>query len=320
MSQLPSYVDLQWSTVQVMRDMGGSGSIEEIDNGVIEADGLSEEQQSIPHKDSTRSEVRYRLAWARTLLKKMGLVENSSRGVWSLTGIGFEVSEEDSRILYQAARQGGDAASNMREKILQRHNRSADHAFAYPVKADVPRTQEEATILMLGDAGVTPSGEDAIDSLDWEERLLRVLLSMDPIAFERLSQRLLRESGFSNVVVTQRSRDGGIDGVGSFKISLLSFRVYFQCKRYQGQISSPTVRDFRGAMAGRGDKGIIFTTSSFTSEARKEASREGATSIELIDGSELCSLLKNLGMGVTVKERVVEDVEIHDDYFAAFEH
>lgn len=178
---------------------------------------------------------------------------------------------------------------------------------------------EEAVFPLIGEDDVTSSREDPIDDLDWEERLLRVLLRMDPTAFERLSQRLFRESGFSNVMVTQRSRDGGIDGVGSFKISLLSFRVYFQCKRYQGQISSPTVRAFRGAMAGGGDKGIILTTSGFTSEARKEASREGATSIELINGSELCSLLKDLGMGVTVRERVVEDVEIHEEYFGAFE-
>lgn len=138
---------------------------------------------------------------------------------------------------------------------------------------------------------------------------------MDPTAFEYLAQRILREAGFSRVNVTGKSNDGGIDGLGVYRMSLLSFPVFFQCKRYSGSVGSSTIRDFRGAMAGRGDKGLLITTGSFTSEAQKEAKREGAQPIDLIDGDALCDLLRDLSLGVRIVERVVEDVSVEPDFF-----
>ncbi len=89
-----------------------------------------------------------------------------------------------------------------------------------------------------------------------------------------------------------RSGDGGIDGLGVYQLSLLSFPVFFQCKRYRGTVDAGAVRDFRDTMAGRGDKGLFITTGNFTAEARSEASRDGAPPIDLIDGQRLCDLLK----------------------------
>ncbi len=137
---------------------------------------------------------------------------------------------------------------------------------------------------------------------------------MDPGAFERLCQRLLRESGFVKVEVTGKSGDGGIDGVGVLWMNLISFQVLFQCKRYAGSVSSPTVRDFRGAMQGRADKGLIITTGTFTADARREATRDGAPAIDLVDGELLCALLKQYRLGVQVRERIVEDISI-DEHF-----
>ena len=72
---------------------------------------------------------------------------------------------------------------------------------------------------------------------------------------------MLRKSGFTQVDVTGRSGDGGIDGIGIMRLGgFLSFRVLFQCKRYKGSVGAGTVRDFRGAMIGRTDKGLIVTT------------------------------------------------------------
>ncbi len=138
-------------------------------------------------------------------------------------------------------------------------------------------------------------------------------------SFERLAQRLLRESGFSSAVVTGRSGDGGIDGLGVYQISLLSFPVFFQCKRYSGSIGPSAVRDFRGAMAGRGDKGLLITTGTFTNDARAESKRDGAPPIDLIDGDSLCDLLKKSSIGVNTTKRVVEDVAIDQDYFISLE-
>ena len=98
-------------------------------------------------------------------------------------------------------------------------------------------------------------------------------MSITPDAFERLARRLLREAEFDSVNVTGRSGDGGIDGLGVYHLGLVSFPVIFQCKRYRGSVSPSAVRDFRGAMAGRGDKGLLITTGTFTADAKKEATR-----------------------------------------------
>jgi restriction system protein len=134
-----------------------------------------------------------------------------------------------------------------------------------------------------------------------------------PDAFERLAQRLLRESGFTKVEVTGRSGDGGIDGTGVLRVNLLSFHVLFQCKRYNGTVGAGVVRDFRGAMVGRADKGLIVTTGTFSPEAKREATRDGAPAIDLLDGEALCDLLKDLRIGVDVKQ--AEEVTLDEAAF-----
>jgi restriction system protein len=71
----------------------------------------------------------------------------------------------------------------------------------------------------------------------------------------------------------------------------------------------------RGALVGRGEKGLFITTGSFTRDAQREATREGASPIELIDGDQLCELLKEYRLGVTVETRTVEDVTIRPQFF-----
>jgi len=138
---------------------------------------------------------------------------------------------------------------------------------------------------------------------------------MQPDAFERLAKRLLREADFASVNVTGKSGDGGIDGMGVYRLGLVSFPVFFQCKRYRGSVGSGAVRDFRGAMAGRGDKGLLITTGTFTAEAQREAVRDGAPAIDLIDGERLCDLLKRYELGVQTKIRQEEDVSIEAAFF-----
>ena len=148
----------------------------------------------------------------------------------------------------------------------------------------------------------------------WRETLISTLNEMTPDAFERLGMRLLRESGFIEVEVTGRLGDGGIDGNGIIRTAgLISFPVLFQCKRYSGSVGAGSVRDFRGAMVGRADKGLILTTGSFTREAYREATRDGAPPIDLIDGELLIDRLKELGLGV--KTKVVEVVEVDAEWF-----
>jgi restriction system protein len=288
---VPQYQHFLWPALQAVLALGGSASIAELDAAVIERESISPGIQSVLHGDGPMSEVQYRLAWARTYLKGMGLLTNSSRGVWSVTQAGLNVAEDE--IAQLRADYIASLALNRKKSPKKKRDKST-----FDNEIDQAEAEAEA---------------------DWKDGLLDILQAMSPGAFERLAQRLLRESGFSSATVTGRSGDGGIDGVGVYQISLLSFPVFFQCKRYTGSVGPSAVRDFRGAMAGRGDKGLLITTGTFTSEARNEARRDGAPPIDLIDGDSLCDLLKDLGIGVTTTPRTVEDVSIHAEYFNSLE-
>ena len=180
-------------------------------------------------------------------------------------------------------------------------------AYQAKLKASTASSGGQA---LSGDGDVSSVEEDAEI---WRTDLLNCLLGLTPEGFERLAQRLLREAGFKNVEVTGKSNDGGIDGVGVYKPSLLSFPIFFQCKRYKSSVGPSIVRDFRGAMAGRGEKGLLITTAFFTAEARREATRDGAPPVELIDGTDLCDLLKEYAVGVTTE--MVERVKIQEGFF-----
>lgn len=278
-AEIPQYQRLLWPTLEALRELGGSGSIEEIVERVLEAGKYSDEQQSVLHKDGPSTELEYRLAWARTYLKGMGLATNSERAVWSLTDEGRTVPESEIEPLRQ----------KYIAEVRDRRKRS-----------------------QAGESG--EEGEPG--EITWQQQLLDELMKLSPDAFERLAKRLLREAGFVSAIVTGRPGDGGIDGLGVYRVSLVSFPVFFQCKRYVGSVGSGAVRDFRGAMTGRGDKGLLITTGTFTSEAKAEATRDGAPPLDLIDGTRLCELLKQYGLGVRTLVRTVEDVEIAPDFFA----
>ena len=149
---------------------------------------------------------------------------------------------------------------------------------------------------------------------DWIDELTNKLMELSPSGFEQLCQRILREKGFSKVEVTGRSGDGGIDGVGTLKLSLLSFRVFFQSKRYRGSVGPSEIRDFRGAMSGRADKGIFLTTGNFTKGAKQEANRDGAEPVELLDGEDICLLMRELMLGVTREEIITIDHNWFEEY------
>jgi restriction system protein len=283
--QIPAYHELLWPTLCAVRELGHSARLDEIDERVIEREAFSDDQVAALHSEGPRSELEYRLAWARTYLKKMGALSSAGRGIWETTQLGRDLSEDAIGPLLREYK-----ASRSRERRMKQ-----------------PKT-ETADV----DA---ESAEEAAETDDWKERLLESMLAMSPSGFEQLAERLLRAAGFINTTVTGRSGDGGIDGVGVYRLSLVSFPVLFQCKRYKGSVGPEKVRDFRGAMAGRGDKGLLITTGTFTREARKEATRDGAPPIDLIDGELLCELLKRHRLGVRTTERVVEDIEIVDSFF-----
>lgn len=282
---LPSYDQMMNPLIQVLRELGGSATIDELDARVTERLRLSDDQTELLHdpEKGSQTEIEYRLAWARTYLKKYGVIENSSRGVWALTTEGREIAQVDTQIVRRFVAE----QAKKKPTILVPLN-------------DIPESDEA----------------DAVQTNNWREELIDILQHMHPAAFERLAQRILREAGFTQVEVTGRSGDGGIDGKGIMRLGgILSFHVIFQCKRYQGSVTTNHIRDFRGAMVGRSDKGLFITTGNYTKDAMREATRDGAPAIDLMDGDQLIEKLKELSLGVASKKIEIEQITVDKNWF-----
>jgi len=270
--------------LDALRALGGSGTPDEVVERIALDLRLSDE---IQNELMPSGEPRYRnqVAWARFYLVREGLLDSSRRGVWSLTeqGRSTKLSPEQAREVFRKWVHYFQEQRRRKENVLE------------------PNVEQVG-----GEAGVTA---------DIHSQLIDLLVKLPPNGFERLSQRLLREAGFIQVVVTGRGGDGGIDRYGTLQVNpLVSFKVLFQCKRYTGSVSPSQVRDFRGAMSGRADKGIVITTGTFTAEARREASRDGVPPIEIIDGEKLVEMFKELEFGL----KPVKTYEIDESFFEEF--
>jgi restriction system protein len=280
-AEVPTFDKFMNPVLEALHVLGGSGTIEEINNRIYDLMKLSTEQLAVIHdpERGSQTQVDYRIAWARTYLKKYSVLENSSRGIWALSAKG---------------RQLGSVNPQEVRRFVQSENKAEKYQ------------------------GSEPSEPDSANEQTWRNTVMQQLLTMEPSAFERLVQRLLRESGFIQVEVTGRSGDRGIDGKGIMRLGgLLSFHVIFQCKRYQGSVPPKEIRDFRGALVGRADKGLFVTTGSYTKEALLEATRDGAPAIDLLDGNQLIDKLKELGLGIKTDIVPVEQVTVDQGWFTS---
>lgn len=268
---IPKRSELFEPTINALRNLNGSGSISEINNEIfrimnVPDDVIAIRRKSNDKRDYNESAFEYELAWVRTILKKKGIIEKSSRGIWALTD--FSDTSDEPLV---------ESLENDKSNLL------------------VEETPDE--------------------EYEWKSELLKILTEeISPAEFERLIQRVLRETGFVQVEVTGRSGDGGIDGRGIARINgILSFHILFQCKRYKGSVGSKEIRDFRGAMVGRTDKGLFVTTGTFTRDAIGEATRDGAPAIDLVDGDKLVEKLHELKLGL--KTVLIEKTEIDRAWF-----
>jgi restriction system protein len=286
--------------LDALRELGGSARPREVVDLVARKMNVPDQtlDQTISGGVSRFSN---QVHWARFYLAEAGLIDRSRRGVWSLTD-------------------KGRAAGRLTDDEL-RHLIADVQATSGSFKAPI---RPAGAPVAIGAAKPTPEGgrtqtddvtapEDDVEG--HRERLLALMKGLPPGGFERLCQRLLREAGFQNVTVTGRSGDGGIDGHGVLALnSFVSFRVLFQCKRYSSSVTPSEVRDFRGAMQGRADKGIIITTGGFSSDARREASRDGVPPIELVDGEKLVELFEHLELGLRPTKAYELDERFFDEY------
>jgi len=269
--------------IEVLKETGGSGTVAEVIDRSIEKMGISESDQTVTLKNG-QSRVRNQVQWARLYLVRAGYLDSSKRGVWSLTEKGMSLDIKTFDVL---------ATFRQVQKTFMEEKKIKDQSEPFIDETD----------------------EEQIEPQDHRARLLNLIKSLPSEGFERLSQRLLRESGFEQVVVTGKTGDGGIDGLGVLQVNpFVSFNVLFQCKRYQGAVTPSHVRDFRGAMMGRADKGIIITMGTFTLEAKKEARRDGVPPIELVDGEALVQMFERLELGLVPRTTYDLDQKFFEDF------
>lgn len=281
--EIPSYALLIEATYKALKKLDGSGKNDEINQNAKEILDLPDRVLEEMHTNTNLTEVDYRLAWARTMLKNYGAISNSARSVWSIN-----------------------------KDFVHNENVTGVEVEKYKnIKNFVSKSQTSTNIISNV---VNEIIEDEVpdEIKGWRQHLHNILIKMDPYAFERLTQRLLRESGFSQVEVTKKSGDGGIDGTGKLKINgIFTFNVAFQCKRYSGTVGSAEIRDFRGSLTTDIEKALFITTGTFTKQAIEDATTRGKQQVDLIDGEEFISMLAELQLGV----REIKDYQIDEDFF-----
>ncbi len=289
----PQFVRFFGPLLDALRTLGGSGTASEVVQQITIDQKISEAQQS-ELMDSGEPRFKNQIHWARFYLSKRDLIDSSKRGVWRLTENGRTTSLDPTQglVLFQ----------EIQERIKS------------PMIAQGPVTSSDSPSLQSELEAPAPD-QSVFPQVDYRLAVLEKLRNLTPRGFEQFTSRILREAGFSEVKVTGKVGDGGIDGWGILSLNpLVSFKVIFQCKKYAGSVSSGAIRDFRGAMAGRADKGLVITTGTFTESARAEATRDGVPPIELIDADSLVEMLAKLELGL----KPVTAYEVDEAFFREF--
>ena len=280
----PEFIRFFKPILRILKESGGSATTSEVIDRAIELLQIPESEQEVTLKNG-QSRVRNQVQWSRLYLVRAGYLDSSRRGVWSLTekGSQTDLATFDPYHVFQT----------VQKQFLAEKKKKKD----------------------IEEPFIDERDETSAEDTDYKSELLALIKSLPPDGFERLCQRVLRESGFQEVTVTGKTGDGGIDGIGVLQVNpFVSFNVLFQCKRYQGSVTPSQVRDFRGAMAGRADKGIMMTTGTFTVEAKKEARRDGAAPIELVAGEDLVKLFEDLELGLIPRRTFEVDQKFFEEF------
>jgi restriction system protein len=266
--------------LNIIKKLGGSANAVEVKDELTEKFNFTEEQLTEKYNSGVLK-IDNQIAWARVYLTESGFIQVSEDNVWTLTEKGLNINPSDEEMI----------------KIF----REIHSEWGKRGKANIGHNADEE--------------QEIIEKFEYKEEFLNKLKSMSSEGFERFCQRILRESGFKKVVVKGRSGDGGIDGEGILEINpLISLKVIFQSKRYKDSVSPSYLRDFRGAMQGRAEKGLFITTGRFSKEAKSEATRDGVPPIELIDGYKLVELCESHNLGL--KQKLTYDID--EDFFEEF--
>ena len=281
----PDFLKFIKPVLLTLQENGGAGATSSIIEQIIERMGITDAELEETTSNG-QSRIRNQIQWARFYLFKAGLVDNAQKGIWRLTNEGLETKMND------------DDVYTLFKGVQESVKKSPTTNVSKVDKKEETKFEETST-------------EDE----EHATGLLNIIQNLSPGGFEKICKRLLTEIGINDIMITGGAGDQGIDGRGIVKLNdVVSLNIVFQCKRYKETVSPHHVRDFRGAMQGRGEKGLIITTGRFTKEAKSEANRDGVTPIELIDGDRLVELFEKYQLGL----KSVTVFEIEHEFFKGF--
>jgi restriction system protein len=298
---IPTYEECMLPFLKELAD-GQPHRMKDIVNRLADVFALTPEERAatIPSGHLT---IANRVGWARTYLRKAGLIAPTKRGVHIITDAGRDVLRESPRRIDSDYLERYESFREFRNK----------HKTAEPVA-----TSEQGESAATPDEAIAAAYEQLQSEV--ASQLLDTLKQCEPYFFEQVVVRLLQAMGYGipGSQVTPRSRDGGIDGViHEDKLGLDA--VCIQAKRWDGTVGRRTVQEFVGSMdLHRSRKGVILTTGQFSADALDYVQRIEGKKVVLIDGDRLCRLMMDYKIGVTIRQ-TYEILDMSQDFFDADE-
>lgn len=294
---IPKYNELYVPFLRALTD-GGVHTLKEIKEAVANALQLTEDELSERIQSNKQTVIDNRLGWARTYLKKAGLLISEKKAH-------FQISEEGKRLLAE-----GVPITN--ELLAERYPSFAEFVNDKsspdtPVTQTAPENETETPQETLERVFQTINHQLSDD-------LLSEIMSQSYGFFENLVVDLMQAMGYGKGFVTRASNDNGIDGI--MNEDRLGFNlIYIQAKRWDPDtvITRPEIHKFAGAMMGppKVEKGLFITTAKFSQGAKEFAD---AQHIILVDGQKLTELMIEHEVGVST-QKTYSVKRIDSDYF-----
>ena len=283
--------------LDAMREKGGQARPREIYDAVAQNLNLSEEERTVTNKNGY-PRFENQIAWARSYLVKTGYLDSPSRGVWRLTDKGKE------------ARLDGPDIDLIWRRVMEMNALAKAKAGTEIETVTETVPEPEASMKDEEDEVIAPSPQTSPYS-DHRPSLITLIGSMTPAGFEDFCSELLARVGVEDVQTTRHSKDGGIDGTGRLRINeFVSQPIAFQAKKFDGsgrKVSSEEIQRFRGAIGGHIAKGIFFTTTTFSEDAKREAKALGKIELELVDLDRILEICETYEIGLTEQKILITE-------------
>lgn len=301
---IPKYSEMYNAFLECVKD-GEIHCLKDIKKSVVSVFGISAEEltQMLPSNRQTIFDNR--IGWTRTYLKKAGLIESPARAQFRITTAGKRLLLEGLVI--------NDSVLMRYPSFIEFIDRSA---AGDDINNSKPITTEMETPQEILERVYSKVNEQLADDL------LSMILAQTPDFFESMVVKLLEKMGYGGAfkgagIVTQSSRDEGIDGI--INEDKLGFnQICIQAKRWDidHTVGRPEIQKFVGALVGQGvSKGVFITTARFSYEAEEYAGKQHTTKVILIDGKRLAALMIEYELGITT-EYVYKIKKIDSDFFA----